>query len=1110
MTALPRPGEARATLAELPPLPPLPPQVSPTRPDTPGPVARRSGATAAVPSVLATAGAALLDHREQVRVQADEIDGLRERIVRLGRRTAARRSGGEESATDAFDAVGRATGAPSDDASVVDGEGIAGGAAALVEVRADVERCERRLRELSAAVSQRQVLRGRPNRRQAAEVDRLRLELESAQDEAARITGRALVTLASAQRALDERLAADASGVDALETAAPVLVGGWDVNRWAAWEPGGASTDEIRIGRWLDPATGAALALPCVVPFVGSGRNVELVSRDEARRAEALGLLQAIVLRAAAAGHGKLRMTVLDPLGVTPFPGAASLGAAIASPTDIASAVRDAVADVDRLSGADEHAGVVPGRLVERQHVLIVVDFPQAYDATTVEALEDLRRRGPAAGVHLVVHRHVPAGHGPEAEPSGDDGVVLLELGSLAATCGAHRGGVVLDEAPPRVLFDVVAHRLRAMPPRDASLPWDGIHGDPATWWNWRADERVTVPLGRRSDGGPLELWLGDRDDRFWPCDHAMLAAMPGAGRTTFLRNLVTSLAVTYRPDDVHLSLVDDRHGTDFAVFEGLPHVALVSLRTTPAQLRGILAELVADVRERRELFARFGVATLHEYRGRRRAFRSRGRPDRVARHVAVVDGYEQLFDGDDGSASEHLLELAEHGGAVGVHLVLAGRSFRAEGLLRRSEVFARLQQRWALPLAADELAATTELGVEGRLLAASFLDRPGRVVANDHAGADESSCGGRLAMLDAARCGQLVAELAERAAAEAGGRGLPATVVLDGSAPPELFDNPYLAELLHNDCWRAPDFLEELARTPLRAGGLGLDEWVRADRPVPLLIGVEDGGRRAAVALLSRRPGEHLVVVGRDHGARAAVLAASLVSAALVEAPTSWRAWIADRSVAGQPGGTTLERAAGDLDAIGVEARYGRSESHAVALVAAAAAEVAERRVLDAGQLMARPTVLLVLAEPDRVRALARESEGDGLVDSTAGADLRRVMVHGSAVGVHVLIGATSPAMMRTVLADSVVQRDVHHRVLMQASEDDSFAIVRSAAAARLGDPAASPPSAVLFHGERHDLSRLRPYVDDHDDPLARPPRHGSFGDQLARVCAHLARRSR
>ena len=1086
MTAL-TPADNRRVLAELPPLPRREPLAPPTPAPTELAAVPRAMARARVASTLATAGAALLDHRDEHRRRADDLERLRERVIRLSRRNGARRPAPTSERDDI---------APSD----------------LATVRDDLGRCEALLRDLSAAVSLRQVPRGRPTRRQAAEVDRLRAQLDEAQADAMRVATRATRALAATQRELDDALATDAASASELEALASVLLGGWDISRWAAWEPNADAVDELRIGRWLDPTTGAALALPCVVPF--AEHSLEIVTHDEPQRVAAAGLLQALTVRLAAAAHGRVRLTLLDPRGGgASFPGAHALCAAVPTAAAIGACVADAIAAAERA--ASEHRAAAPGasssaRMFERSHVIVAADFPAAYDGPTIEALERLVRTGPAGGAYVVLHRHLVADAPAAATVAADDATVVLDLAALRAVCGSHLGAVELDGPPPRALIDVVAHRLRATPPRDAPLPWDARWGDRSTWWSSSADELVSVALGALRETGPLTLWFGRRSDRFWPSEHAIVAAMPGAGRTTFVRNLVVSLAVAYRPDDVRLAWIDSRHGTDVEMFEALPHAQLVSSRTTPAQLRGFVAELVADVRERRELFARLGVRDLGGYRSRQFAFRRRAQTSQLARLVTVIDEYEQLFDGDDGTASDHLLELVEQGGAVGIHLVLVGRNFRGVGMMRRSEVFARLQQRWALPLAPDDLAGTIDLGADGRLLAAGFLDRPGRVVANDNTGADEANRLGRSAMLDAVDAEAIVRELAARAVGDLDARSLPATIVLNGLTPPELLDNPHLCELLRNDCWHAADFLDEMARAPLAAGGLGIDEWLQADRPLPLFVGVEDGGRRPAVALLRRRPGEHLVVIGRDHGARAALLASSLASAALVEAPHSWQAWIADRSAPMQPGGHALERTAGELRRLGVDVRYGRSEAHALDTVRAAAAEVADRHGAAADTLDDRPTVLVVLAEPDRVRGLAREADGDGLVDSIAGGDLRRVLVHGPAVGVHAIVGSSSAAMLRGVLSDAVLQRDVRHRVLMQASDDDSFAVVRSAAAARLGDPAATPPSAVLFDGERHDMVRFRPYVADHDEPLAKAPRHGLFDEQVALVCARLAERLR
>ena len=264
---------------------------------------------------------------------------------------------------------------------------------------------------------------------------------------------------------------------------------------------------------------------------------------------------------------------------------------------------------------------------------------------------------------------------------------------------------------------------------------------------------------------------------------------------------------------------------------------------------------------------------------------------------------------------------------------------------------------------------------------------------------------------------------------------------------------------------------LEALARGATNRRGLGVSDWLAAERPLAFFIGQEFNVRGHASVVVRRRPAEHLLIVGEQHEARQAMVAASLLSAALIEAPGGVRIWVNDRSVERTPWSDALATTVESLSSLGFDVRFGRLGSDLEELMHQAEAEVRRRSALSEAALADEPSILLVLAQPDRVVALQRVTDAFGRTESELGRSLASDPGPRFILGIHVIITATSLGVLRSVLTDKVIQTEIRHRVVLQMPEDDSFVLVRSALAARLQSDGPRPLAALAFDG--HQQSR-------------------------------------
>ncbi|MFI0216912.1 type VII secretion protein EccCa [Streptomyces lydicus] len=159
---------------------------------------------------------------------------------------------------------------------------------------------------------------------------------------------------------------------------------------------------------------------------------------------------------------------------------------------------------------------------------------------------------------------------------------------------------------------------------------------------------------------------------------HVAVAGAPQMGKSTLLRSLMLSLALTHTPAEVQFYCLD--LGGGLASVSGLPHVGSVAGRLDRDRVLRTVEEIsqLLEVRERQ--FADLSLENMAGYR----ELRARGEIDSPYGDVfLVVDGWATLRQ-DFEDLETRIAELAARGLAFGVHVVISA--------VRWSEIRPRLR----------------------------------------------------------------------------------------------------------------------------------------------------------------------------------------------------------------------------------------------------------------------------------------------------------------------------------------------------------------------------------------------------------------------------------
>jgi S-DNA-T family DNA segregation ATPase FtsK/SpoIIIE len=271
---------------------------------------------------------------------------------------------------------------------------------------------------------------------------------------------------------------------------------------------------------------------------------------------------------------------------------------------------------------------------------------------------------------------------GADADPRADDTPRALSYPAYNVLGGAGTadGGPVMPaRSSEPTLLDLVSAQWEGaadtvpqiwLPPLPTAVTLDQLCGTPVVTaarglrLPGRHD-RMRVPLGLLDD--PARQWQGP-----WHLDlnaaggHVAVIGAPASGRSTLLRTLVTSLALTHTPREVNV-LAIDLTGNALGPLARLPHVSGVAGRTDTEQIRRTLQEAHALLTQREQVFREHGVDSLDAMRELHAAGRL---PELAAADVVlVIDGFGHIA--GEFEAYEHLVaSLLQRGGGYGIHVV--------------------------------------------------------------------------------------------------------------------------------------------------------------------------------------------------------------------------------------------------------------------------------------------------------------------------------------------------------------------------------------------------------------------------------------------------------
>ena len=274
---------------------------------------------------------------------------------------------------------------------------------------------------------------------------------------------------------------------------------------------------------------------------------------------------------------------------------------------------------------------------------------------------------------YRVVQGDQEAATGPPTPPGGAE--------ETAGDTGDEPAGDTGDEPAGDTLLEVLVGRIEGRG-RPAHQVWLPPLADPPTLDQLLAplapDRHRGMTTTDRSRHGALQAVAGIIDkpfeqarETYWldlaeAGGNVAVVGGPRSGKTTLVRTLIGSLALTHTPHEVQFTCLDFGGGGLSAVRD-LAHVSGVATRRDRDRVRRSLAEAQTLLAEREQRFDTHGLDSMASYRQLLRA--GRFPDDRFGDVFLVIDGWQTLRT-DFEDLEPAVVDLVNRGLGYGLHVI--------------------------------------------------------------------------------------------------------------------------------------------------------------------------------------------------------------------------------------------------------------------------------------------------------------------------------------------------------------------------------------------------------------------------------------------------------
>lgn len=220
------------------------------------------------------------------------------------------------------------------------------------------------------------------------------------------------------------------------------------------------------------------------------------------------------------------------------------------------------------------------------------------------------------------------------------------------------------------------------------NMNWNALINTPYQDMNSDVDS----PIGFLENGKEFCFRMGVSNSHY----HAFMIGATGSGKSRFLHDIILSMTIKYKPEDLELYLLDFK-GVEFSEYKDFKHVRTVLVNRADEQITyEVIKDLKSVMEERERILRNAGASDVAEFNRNKLG-------EHLSQIILIADECQTLFAdrAKNGNLQNEIVDIialiAQQGRAYGVHLLLATQSLANAPQLGK-EILNQISDYYILP----------------------------------------------------------------------------------------------------------------------------------------------------------------------------------------------------------------------------------------------------------------------------------------------------------------------------------------------------------------------------------------------------------------------------